>query len=141
LGRRDVSALGRPLVTAVAALLVAATFPAGAQPSPAPDAQPERAGDSPRAAVEEYLELCREGDYTSAARYLALRPAQLQRGAELARRLKAVLDRHLWIDLGSLSSSTAGNESDGLAAGIDEIGTVPSPEGRVPVRLVRASGA
>jgi MscS family membrane protein len=90
--------------------------------------------------VKQYLELCRAGDYPSAARYLALPPAQLERGSDLARRLKAVLDRHLWIDLDALSPSSAGDESDGLPAGLDELGTIPLAGSQVPVRLLRTDG-
>jgi MscS family membrane protein len=122
-------------------LLVAGVARAAQAPPAAPERRAEVAPDSPRAALQDYLELCRQGDYGSAARHLALRPGQRERAPELARRLKAVLDRHLWIDLDAVSSSTDGDESDGLPAGIDEIGSISVMGGSSPVRLVRAPAA
>jgi MscS family membrane protein len=94
------------------------------------------AADSPRAAIGDYLELCRAGDYESAARYLAGTPGDPRR-AEQARRLKAVLDRHLWVELESLSPDPGGNADDALPSGVDEVGTIAAAGGRVPVRIVR----
>jgi MscS family membrane protein len=133
-------AIRRFLVVVGALHLVAATTPAAAQPDPATGDEAQVAADSPRMAVMEFLDLCREGDYQAAARYLALQPAQRERGAELARRLKAVLDRHLWLDLEALSPASTGEESDGLPGGVEEIGTVRWARGEAPVRLIRASG-
>jgi MscS family membrane protein len=116
-------------------LLVGPATP-GAQTQPPPRAAVEAAPDSPRAAVKEYLDLCRTGDYESAARYLALRPPQREGGAERARRLKAVLDRHLWIDIEGLSPLAEGDESDRLPPGVDEIATVPLAGREVPVRIL-----
>ncbi len=127
-------------LAAGALLLLAAAAPLRAQPSPAPNAEPEPAPDSPREAVRQYLERCGEGDYESAARYLALRPTQRERGAELARRLKAVLDRHLWIDVESLSPASGGNESDGLPTAVEEVGAIPLAGRQAPLRLVRVEG-
>ncbi len=42
----------------------------------------------------QYLEPCRDGQYAAAARFLDMPSAMEQRGPELARRLKAVFDRH-----------------------------------------------
>lgn len=131
------AAVRRLLVAAGSLLLVAATTALGAPPDPARSTMVEVAPDSPRAAVREYLDLCREGNYESAARYLALRAAQRGRRGDLARRLKAVLDRHLWIDLEALSPFSAGDESDGLPLGNDAVGTILSGGREEPVRLVR----
>ena len=114
-----------------------------ADESPSPEvaatagsAAPLIADDSPRAAVESYLDLCRSGDYASAGQYLNAEPGADAAG--LARRLKAVLDRHLWIDLEALSPDSAGHAGDDLPAGTDEVGRVPGPSGRdEPVRVVR----
>jgi MscS family membrane protein len=115
----------------------------GAQQSPPPEAAASAeptlvvvAEDSPRAAVQSFLDLCRAGDYVAAARYLNVDPGD--DGADLARRLKAVLDRHLWVDLEALSPASDGDVGDGLPVGTDEIGRVPGPSGRQePVRVVR----
>ncbi|MEO8499941.1 MAG: mechanosensitive ion channel domain-containing protein, partial [Vicinamibacteria bacterium] len=73
-------------------------------------------------------------NYVEASRYLAVSNEQAVRSPELARRLKAVLDRHLWIDLDRISSRSTGDQGDGLPAAMDEVGTLA---GREPVRLVR----
>lgn len=108
--------------------------PAAPTPTPAPEAAP----DSPRATVAEYLGLARAGRFDEAARFLDLPDALDGRGPELARKLKLVLDRRLWIDLGKLSPLPAGHREDGLAADVEQIGEIVGPTGRPePVRLVK----
>ncbi len=108
-----------------------------------PSAGPARvAPDSPRQTLSEFLESCRRGRYDEAARYLELSPENVARGPELARRLKAVLDRHVWLELSSLSSLSTGDEEDDLPRDIDEVAQVPGrlSEVREPVRLMRVAG-
>ncbi|WP_437751073.1 mechanosensitive ion channel family protein [Sorangium sp. So ce1389] len=93
------------------------------------------APDSPRASVRQYFELCRAGEYAEAARYLDVPPRA--NGAELAQRLKAVLDRHLWLDVESLSPHPLGDSQDNLGAGVEQLGKIPTRTGTQPVRLVR----
>lgn len=132
------------LVRRLAFGLLLAAGTAGAQTEPRPgETRSERsaapAPDSPRASLADYLELCREGRFDDAARYLELQDTERPRGALLARKLKAVLDRHLWLDLDLVSPQPSGNETDGWPRGTDQIGSVPSAGGRAePVRLVRA---
>jgi MscS family membrane protein len=127
------------LLLGTGALLLAGAQGARAEePSPVPVSAAEAAPESPRAAVTDFLVLCGEGRYAEAARYLALDERQKGRGPELARRLKAVLDRNLWVDLDALSPDPAGNVSDGLPVGIDEIGKIPGRGNPAPVRLMRA---
>lgn len=126
-------------------LVLLAPAPAAAQaptPRPAPAAAADQAApDSPRASVAEFLELARAGRYEEAARYLEVPAPQQAEAARLARRLKAVLDRHLWVDLESLSPRSEGDPGDGLPPGADEVGTVPSRSGAPePVRVVRMEG-
>ena len=71
----------------------------------------------------------RKGDFEAAARYLVLPPGEEGRGAELARRLRAVLERHLDIQLDSLSPAAEGNREDGLPEGVDSVGQVPDGQG------------
>lgn len=100
------------------------------------------APDSPRAALRDYLELCRQGRFGEAAGYLSVSAERRAEAPEMARRLKAVLDRHLWIDLDQVSPLSEGDEEDGLARDIEQIGAVASADGRLaPVRLVRQEGA
>jgi MscS family membrane protein len=97
---------------------------------------PEAAGDSPRASLARYLDLCRSGAYLEAAQYLDLPEAERGRGPALARRLKAVLDRRLWLDLDAVSSRSGGDEGDGLARATDELGRIPYQGRDEPVRMV-----
>jgi MscS family membrane protein len=118
--------------------------PGRAQTPPAPSPEPgveagetqaETSPDSPRAALSEFLRLCREGRYQDAGRYLHA-PDDAGRAA-LARRFKAVLDRHLWLDLELVSNAPEGDTADGLPQGGDEIGSIPLAQGKQPVRLTR----
>jgi MscS family membrane protein len=96
------------------------------------------AEQSPRASLARFLELCRAGSYDEAARYLELPQSLSSQAQELARRLKAVLDRHVWLDLSRISSQPDGDTDDGLPAGIDEVAQIPGPAGTPePVRLIR----
>ncbi|MFT3776519.1 MAG: hypothetical protein QM820_65090 [Minicystis sp.] len=85
------------LVAAPAAAAAAQPKPAPAAITPAPAPAPVEPGapDSPRASVKRFLDLCRVGEYAEAAVYLDLAEAQKPEGAQLARRLKAVLDRQI----------------------------------------------
>jgi len=119
----------------------ARTLAQGAAPSsepanPAPTAAPAAPvdPDSPRASITRFLDLARRRQYDEAAAYLAVSETQRPRAAELARYLKVVLDRHLWVDLERMSPRSAGDEKDGLPAGMDEVGRLPGPE---PVRMVK----
>jgi MscS family membrane protein len=137
----------RLLLAAIAALslLLAAPAPAlatrsGDPPAASAPARPapaeEVAPDSPRASVKRFLELCRAGEYAEAAGYLDLSDAQKPEGAQLARRLKAVLDRELFGKIESISPKSYGDPNDHLPAGVEEVGQVPGPSGPEPVRLV-----
>jgi len=108
-------------------------------PAPAPEPAPE-AADSPRASARAFVELTtRRGDFRGAARYLALPPAEQPRGPELARRLRAVLERHLDIDIDAVSPLSEGSTQDGLPAGVDIIGSVPDGrESQDPIFVVRS---
>jgi MscS family membrane protein len=112
---------------------------AAPSPSPAATLEAAEAPDSPRASVRKFVELTAvEGDYKAAARYLQLGPGEANRGPELARRLRAVLERNLGIDIDTLSPEAEGNVDDGLPPGVDKLGDLPAGHGRDPVFLVRA---
>ncbi len=115
---------------------------AAATPSPAPTTDAE-APDSPRAAARAFLELTtKKADYASAALYLVLPPGEEARGAELARRLRGVLERHLDVDLDALSPLSHGNTQDALPEGVDTLGHVPDGRGgQDPVFMVRVRDA
>ena len=115
-----------------------------AQPEqkPKPEAQPESKPKvaaivlpddefnrgSPRTSVEGFLKAARERNYERAAQYLDLpnlswSPARRE-GAQLARHLKIVLDRTLWIDLDRLSPAPEGYREDGLPPNRDLVGRI-----------------
>jgi MscS family membrane protein len=94
--------------------------------------------DSPRAAMLDFTALTRSGDYVKAARYLDLSSVNQADGPLLAKHLREVLDRHLWIDLEKLSPDSHGNTEDGLSGDREQLGSVPGAAGKPePVVLVR----
>ena len=101
---------------------------------------PPPSPSSPRAALEEYFRLTRAGRYAEAARYLDLPNTTANDSATLARQLKAVLDRWLWIDLDEVSGAASGDAGDGLPPGVEGVGVIVDPSGaRAPVRLTRSN--
>lgn len=98
------------------------------------------APDSPRAAVAAFLELCDHGRYEDAARYLELPRGRTSDGAELARRLDAVLDRRVVLDLDAISPLSTGDTHDGLPKGVDRIAEVriDADADAQPVRVTRS---
>lgn len=93
---------------------------------------------SPRAAVASFLRLTGAERYADAAAYLVLPDTLRGQGARLARELRAVLDRRVWLDLDDISGLAVGDTADGLSANIEDIATIPGPGAtRSPVRLVR----
>ncbi|MEN8182135.1 MAG: mechanosensitive ion channel domain-containing protein [Myxococcota bacterium] len=96
---------------------------------------------TPRADMESFLVAARKGDFSRAAAFLDLRRVpeseRESRGPDLARRLKIVLDRSLWVDLDALSEDTEGFPNDGLRARRDLVGTISSQAGDVAIHLDR----
>lgn len=97
---------------------------------------------SPRATVAAFLDLTAAARYDAAAAYLTLPGDSAVDGAALARQLRAVLDRHLRLDLDRISGAAAGDTTDGLAPGVDRIGIIVGTRGdSASVRLVRRAAA
>ncbi len=112
--------------------------PAAAATSGADDSDEVVAPDSPRASVESYLLLCGQGRYRDAARYLSIPGAQTKRAADLARRLKAVIDSDFSIDIEALSPKSEGSKSDALPPGHEQIGQPTGTHGKLgPLNLVK----
>jgi MscS family membrane protein len=86
----------------------------------------------PRTSVEGFLKAASERNYERAAEYLDLRnlPRGLDQsdGPTLARELKIVFDRALWIDLDALSADPKGYADDGLPTYRDRVGRIETPE-------------
>jgi len=117
-----------------------ASVPAEEATAPGGPADPYDRG-TPRSAVHAYLVAARAGDYERAAHYLDLRripEAQRDtRGPRLARDLKLVLDRTLWVDIDAQSSDPQGRSDDGLAPRRDLVGYIEREGGQVPVYVQR----
>lgn len=99
---------------------------------------------SPRAMVQRFLQATRAGDFAAAAAYLdSSAPEMAPRLDELARRLKAVLDSRLWLDVETISPRAAGDTADGLPRDRELLGLIPlSADRSAAVRLARiGSGA
>ncbi len=113
--------------------------------TPAPAVPADSLGrETPRGAAVGYLQAVRDGELERAAQYLNLsrlpegrRAAQ---GPTLARHLKQVLDRVLWVEPEALSGEPSGHTDDGLPAHLDRIGTIDTSRGRVEVLLERVPG-
>lgn len=129
-----VAASAAPLAAQIPGLAKASSSPAPATPTPVPEVAP----DSPRSTVAEFLALARKGRYAEATRFLELPVGLEKHGPELARKLRLVLDRELWIDVGKVSPLPSGHPDDGLPPEFEEIGVITGATGKPePVRLVR----
>jgi small-conductance mechanosensitive channel len=99
---------------------------------------------TPRRAAFGFIDACRAGDYVGAAEYLSLGhiPAgeRVDRGPRLARRLKLVLDRQLWIDRDAVSDAPEGDLEDDLPPDQDRLGYVTLGGGRQGIRLAYSGG-
>ncbi len=93
---------------------------------------------TPQATVQGFLSAAHRGDYATAAHYLDLdfipRAQQVERGFQLARALKFVLDRKLPVDVGSVSKEPDGDPADER---FDQLGTIPLQGTNVPIRVQR----
>ncbi len=95
----------------------------------------------PHNAVAGYFNAVKENDYETAAEYLDLR--KLPRGysqsdgPELARQLKVVLDRALWVDMDTLSTDPKGHTDDGLPSYRDFIGRIDIEDRKLDILLQR----
>jgi MscS family membrane protein len=99
---------------------------------------------TPRGSMHGFLTASRARQFERAAEYLDLRqlPSDEQdRGPELARRLKVVLDQTIWVDVGNLSDSNAGTPNDGLPAWQDRVGDIATKEDSVSILMQRVPRA
>ena len=118
---------------------------AAEQPKPVsekPEApQDELERGTPRTSVKEFFGATRKRDYEKAAQYLDLRhlPTGMNKsqGPQLARRLKIVLDRTVWVDLDTLSVDPKGHREDGLPSYRDLVCRIKTPEKEVDILLQR----
>jgi MscS family membrane protein len=82
-----------------------------------------------------FLEAAIQGDYRRATSFMNL-PNSRRRaeGPELAEQFKAILDRHMNINPGTLSNNPEGALTDGLDANLESLGTIRT--GSRPVELL-----
>ncbi len=96
--------------------------------------------ESPRASVTAFLLLAQQQKYEQAAQYLDIPVAERTRAVDLARRLRAVLDQRLWIEIENVSPLAIGDTSDG-ESGRDRLGVIPGASGLAePVFVRRFAG-
>ncbi len=105
--------------------------------SPAATSGDELGRETPRGAVRGYLDACRDGDYEKAAQFLDLDQIEGD-GPTLARQLRIVLSRTLWIDVEELSADPEGRFDDRLPAYRERVGTIETRKGKTEVLLQRA---
>lgn len=141
--RRSGALLTALLLSLVLAAPVAAQAEADAPP-PIVGPVDRLEHQAPRTSLRGYLTASRAGDYGTAAEYLDLsrmRPGErAERGPELARELKVVLDRTLWVELEKLSEQPGGAEDDGLPELRDRVGVIRTEAGAVDIFVDRMAG-
>lgn len=97
--------------------------------------------ETPRAAVLGYFRAVNAADWEQATEYLDLRnlPGALSEadGPELARKLKVVLDRTLWVDIEALSDDPKGHSDDGVASYRDWVGRIKLDDEQIDILLQR----
>lgn len=92
---------------------------------------------SPRDTVIGFLAATDAGDYDGAGRFLDLATVPTAQHAAMARMLRAVLDRQVWIDPEAISNDAEGNAADGLPPQRESLGWLDTPDGARAVLLQR----
>ncbi|WP_218997342.1 hypothetical protein [Shewanella algae] len=76
--------------------------------------------DTPRGALQGFMQYAREGDYQTAAEYLDLRflptGMTVEQGPLYARQLLAIIERNLWLNPQELDDTPEGKTDDKLPA-------------------------
>ena len=100
---------------------------------------------TPRGALYGFFTAASRADFAAASTYLDLSnlspEERAERGPVLARHLKAVLDRALWIDLDEVSDRPEGSASDSSDPNVEHLGSIQSSAGPVPIRMRRQQDA
>jgi len=128
----------RPLVHILVSGLLLLALPVRALNDGLGEVPPDIDRSSPLATVQGFQAAAHKSDYKLAAFYLALdwmpRDRQKTEGPRLARRLRFVLDRKLFLDLGAISKDPQGNPA---RPGFDQLGSIPLERQNVPIRVSR----
>ena len=93
----------------------------------------------PRETMAGFFAAVRDDDFKRAAEYLDLRylPRGYRKsdGPKLARQLKVILDRTLWVDMDLLSTDPKGHKDDGLPRSRDLVGQVSAGKKKYDILL------
>ncbi len=96
---------------------------------------------TPRTSVREFLRVIEERNFEKAAEHLDLRhlPKKVKQipGSELARQLRLVLARTIWVDFAELSDDPKGHLEDGLPSYRDRLGRIHSGEKTFDILMQR----
>ncbi|MEL6115700.1 mechanosensitive ion channel family protein [Photobacterium sp. SP02] len=116
-----------------------ATTAAGQAVNAAYDYKDSLDRDTPRGALKGFLEAVYEQDYTKAAKYLDLRymPKEMsaRNGEEYARKLHAIIERNLWINLQDIDDTPAGDLDDLLPDYRESFGNINVKNAEVSLLL------
>jgi len=96
---------------------------------------------TPRSSVREFFAVIEARDFKVAAEHLDLRrlPREVKKipGQELARQLRIVLARTIWVDLAALSDDPKGHLEDGLPHYRDRVGRIKSGDKTFDILMQR----
>lgn len=96
---------------------------------------------TPRGALRSFLELGRDGNWNDAAEILDLselpEAEQKERGSEIARELKFLLDHEEYVDLEQVSDSATGSLDDGVAENREVVARLERVQGGMNVLMER----
>jgi MscS family membrane protein len=133
------------LLLAAFACAASAQIP-GLPKSGGPAAQADTPADpmgrsTPRGTIVAFSRAVDRSEYSTAASYLQLEPAQVRRAAQLAATLKSLIDRELHENVGRISDEPGGDLQDGLAQDREQIGPMVIDGKNVYITLVRVPDA
>ena len=96
---------------------------------------------TPRSSVREFLRVIEERDFEKAVEHLDLRrlPKKVKQipGSDLARQLRLVLARTIWVDFAELSDDPKGHLEDGLPSYRDRLGRIHFEEKTFDILMQR----
>ncbi len=96
---------------------------------------------TPRGAMRSFLESARDGNWSDAIEVLDLSALAAEggkeRGPEMARKLKFLLDREDWVDLDKISDDAEGNLKDGLADDLEIVARLARVQGGMNILMQR----
>ena len=97
--------------------------------------------DTPQGSIKGFMKASKDRDYEKAADFLDLKYTYYNQGskgsAELARKLKVVIDQKLWIDIDNVNNSLEGSSDDNLPENQELIGVIHSEQTAYDIILQR----